>query len=103
MQWVVAVVNDGEQFGEGSPVSYGHHRVLLCTNDRAGLFDYSVQALCVPLFGAATPAHHSIEKDTEDHRLVKCLQHSSADIKGCQSPQEIQPILHLLVDMVSVR
>ena len=36
-------------------------------------------------------AHHSVEQDTGNHRLVEHYQEFPADVKRSQSPQDIHP------------
>ncbi|CAB1436184.1 unnamed protein product [Pleuronectes platessa] len=51
---------------------------------------------------SAAPAHNSKQESTGHRSLVKHPQHSPADVEGPQSPQEIEAVLALLVEGISV-
>lgn len=59
------------------------------------------QPLCSFLYGAA-PQHTTPLEERAKNRLVEHQQHFSAEVEGCQSPQEMQPALHFLVDIFGV-
>ena len=70
VQRMADIVQNIQQFVGCSPLCHCH-RVQLHADHRAGPPDQFIQSGGVPLVYAASPAHHSVEEDACNHRLVK--------------------------------
>lgn len=71
-------------------------------DNRAGPSDQFVEPGGVPFRCAATQLHHSDKEDAGEYRMVKYSQEFPADVKRTQPPQEVQPALAPLLQVVCI-
>ena len=81
VQGVAGIVNNVQQFVQCPPLCHRHQWVQLHADHRASPPDQFIQSGGVPLVYAASPAHHSVEEDAGNHRLVKHPQQFAADVE----------------------
>ena len=78
---MVVIVQDSQQPAQGPSLRHCCETLQLSANN-SSLPHQPVQSPRIPLLYAASPAHHSINKDAGNNRLVEHAQEFVADIEG---------------------
>ena len=97
-----SIVHYSEWFPQHPPLCHLHQRLMLHSLNRASLPDELVESVGVGCLHPAAPAHYSMEEDAGHHRVIKHLQHGSADIERPEPPERKQDCLTCLLHCVCV-